>query len=113
LDIGHGKDMPLVYRFIVPQHMLCQPTVNDLVSTIYPSIHLVRQLTDQYFLEYAILCPQNSEVDEIKDILFEKFPDIGTTYNPEDSVPKEPDDVNLYPGEYLNSVNFGGLPQAN
>ena len=38
LDIGHGKDMPLDHMFKVPEQMLCGPTVEELISSIYPNI---------------------------------------------------------------------------
>jgi hypothetical protein len=59
-------------------------------------------------LERAILCPRNLDVDEINDMIFEKFPGIGQTYYSVNSV-KGGDNENLYPAEYLNSINFGGL----
>ena len=108
LDIEHGKDMPLDHMFKVPNHMLCGPTVENLVSTIYPNIHHPEVLTDEFLLERAILCPRNLDVDEINDMIFEKFPGIGQTYYSVNSV-KGGDNENLYPAEYLNSINFGGL----
>ena len=111
LDVGHGKDLPLDHTFEVPPHMICGPNVSDLILEIYPNIHMGMQLEDRFFLECGILCPRNAEVDEINAELYSQFPGQGRTYQSADCV-KGREEADLYPVEYLNSLNFGGLPPS-
>jgi hypothetical protein len=54
--------------------MICGPEVSDLIAEIYPDIGGDRDWADEFFLESAILCPRNSEVDEINAKLLSSFP---------------------------------------
>ena len=111
LDVGHGKDLPLDHTMEIPAHMICGPEISDLIAEIYPDIGRGRDWPDDFFLERAILCPKNSEVDEINAKLLSSFPGQSSVFH---SVNTAEGDVEteLYPVEYLNSLNFGGIPPS-
>jgi hypothetical protein len=108
LDVGHGKDLPLDHTMEIPAHMICGPDLSDLLSEIYPNIGLGAEWTDEKFLERAILCPRNSEVDEINAELLTKFPGESHVFYSADKA-KGDSEAELYPVEYLHSLNFGGI----
>jgi hypothetical protein len=110
-DVGQGNNLPLDNSLTLPQHMVCGPQISDLIATIYPNIGTGEALQDKYFLERAILCPRNMEVDEINAEVLKVFPGIERLYSSADSV-KGAEDGNMYPVEYLNSLNMGGLPPS-
>ena len=112
LDVGHGKNLPLDHSFTVPQHMLCGPDVSDLIKEIYPNIATAGTLPDQYFLQRAILCPRNLEVDAINSLVFKEFPGNGHVYRSVDTVTAKEQLVEHYPVEYLHSLKFGGIPPS-
>ena len=108
LDVGHGKDLPLDHTFSLPEHMVCGPETSDLIQQIYPDVEHGDALQDKYFLECAILCPWNVEVDEINSLGFHQFPGDGHLYPSADSVKGSEGEGQLYPVEYLNSINMDG-----
>jgi hypothetical protein len=111
LNVGHGKDLPVDYILQIPQYMLCGPDLSHLISQIYPNIQMGAQFQDQYFLECAILCPRNSEVNEIYSKIYSQFPMQGQIYHSADSAKGyNQEEADLYPVDYLNSLNFGGIP---
>lgn len=112
LKVGHGVGLPIDHSLKLPQHMICGPTVSELISEIYPGIQRGEALQDKYLLERCILCPRNAEVDEINSIMVEKFTgEAQRVYSSADSV-KGSDNANQYPVEYLNSINSGSLPPS-
>jgi hypothetical protein len=88
--------------------MVCGPGIPALISATYPILQTREGMTDEYFLERAILCPRNSEVDEINQQVLQKFPGEARLYSSADSV--KGGDGEHYPVEYLNSITIGGLP---
>jgi hypothetical protein len=113
LDIGHGKDLPLDHTFKVPAHMICGPDASNLISEIYPNIQIGSQLTDDFFLHRGILCPRNLEVNAINTEVYQQFGGQGRIYNSVDSIrDKDQEEAGLYPVEYLNTLNFGGVPPS-
>ena len=112
LDVGHGKDLSLDHTFALPEHMICGPETSDLIQNIYPDVEHGDALQHKYSFECAILCPRNVEVDEINTLVFNKFPGDGRLYPSADSVKGSEREGQLYPVEYLNSINMGGLPPS-
>jgi hypothetical protein len=110
LDIGQGKNLSGDGSFTVPSHMICGPEVSDLVQTIYPGIEQGLSLPDDYFLNRGILCPRNSDVDEINQAMIELFPGVEQIYHSADKIKDSTDDI--YPVEYLKSISLGGLPPS-
>ena len=84
---------------------------SDLTRVIYPNIGNGQALTNQYFLEYTILCSRNIEVNEINSLVCGFFPGESRTYSSVDSI-QGAEDSAQYPVEYLNSINTGGLPPS-
>jgi hypothetical protein len=54
---------------------------SDLIAEIYPDIGRGRDWADEFFLEWAILCPKNSEVDEINANLLSSFPGQSSVFH--------------------------------
>ena len=86
MDVGQGKDLPINHKLTLPQHMICGPGVSDLTRAIYPNIANGQALTNQYFLEHAILCSRNDKVDEINSLMCGLFPGESRTYSSADSI---------------------------
>ena len=88
--------------------MICGPEVSSLISVIYPTLQGGLEISDKCFLEHAILCCRNTEVDEINQVL-KQFPGEERFYSSADSMRGVEDGEDHYPVEYLNSINTGGL----
>ncbi|KXN91862.1 hypothetical protein AN958_11542 [Leucoagaricus sp. SymC.cos] len=85
--------------------------MDDLINFIYPDIQLPQP--DQYFLDRTVLSSRNDEVDDINAAILDKFPGEKHVLMGADSIDLDnPHDgnYNLYPMEYLNSLNVSGLP---
>ena len=93
-----------------PQDMICGPAVSALISAVYPNLQTREAPPDKYYLERAILCPRNSEVDEINEEVLKTLPGEGD-YSSAKSI-KGSEEGNHYPVGYLNSINMGGLPPS-
>ncbi|GKB70493.1 ATP-dependent DNA helicase PIF1-like protein [Tanacetum coccineum] len=67
-----------------------------------------------YLKERAILTPRNDDVNAINAYMLRKLPGPTMTYNNAYEVCKESIDVldqqHLYPAEFLNTLNFSGMP---
>ncbi|GJV43471.1 ATP-dependent DNA helicase PIF1-like protein [Tanacetum coccineum] len=120
----------------IPQHYVCQkkeaedePTwiqileeflikswnspIENIVSETYPDF-TTRQTDDQYLKERAILTPWNNDADAINEYMFKKLGGESVTYNNANKICKGSTDTldrhNLYRVEFLNSLNFLGMP---
>ncbi|GJY24699.1 ATP-dependent DNA helicase PIF1-like protein [Tanacetum coccineum] len=73
-----------------------------------------RQGDDEYLTERAILTPRNDDADAINEHMFKKLGGAPVTYNSADEICKASTDTadqhDLYPVEFLNSLNFQGIP---
>ncbi|GJY16903.1 ATP-dependent DNA helicase PIF1-like protein [Tanacetum coccineum] len=87
--------------------------IEKIVSETYPDF-TTRQTDDQYLKERAILTPWNDDADAINEYMFNKLGGETVTYNSADEICKGFTDTldqhNLYPVEFLNSLNFLGMP---
>jgi hypothetical protein len=111
LDVGHGRNLPLDHTMDIPQHMICGPDISDLINNIYPYIDRDQNQSeweDDSFLERAILCPRNSEVDAINSELLQRFPGESRVFLSCDSAVGN-SETEMFPVEYLNSLNYGGM----
>ncbi|GJR63441.1 ATP-dependent DNA helicase PIF1-like protein [Tanacetum coccineum] len=74
----------------------------------------MRQLGLRFQRERAILTPKNDDADVINAYMFTKLADDTVTYNSADEICKASTDTleqhNLYPVEFLNNLNFPGIP---
>ncbi|GJX00670.1 ATP-dependent DNA helicase PIF1-like protein [Tanacetum coccineum] len=74
----------------------------------------ILQHDDEYLKEQAILTPRNYDVDEINKYMFNKLVGKFVIYNSADEIckasTKSLDQQQLYPTEFLNTLNFLGMP---
>ncbi|GJY27013.1 ATP-dependent DNA helicase PIF1-like protein [Tanacetum coccineum] len=84
-----------------------------IVAETYPDF-TSRQGDDEYLTERAILTPRNDDADAINKNMFKKLGGAPVTYNSADEICKAStntaDQHDLYPIEFLNSLNFQGMP---
>ncbi|GJU68794.1 AT-hook motif-containing protein [Tanacetum coccineum] len=84
-----------------------------IVAETYPDF-TSRQGDDEYLTERAILTLRNDEADAINEHMFKKLGLAPVTYNSADKICKAStyttDQHDLYPVEFLNSLNFQGMP---
>jgi hypothetical protein len=87
----------------IPESMLCECTMDSLISYTYPA------LGSGTHGNRAVLCALNEDVDCFYDICTKYFPGVCTEYFSADSVINDAHTI-LYPTEFLNTLNFSGLP---
>ncbi|GJS26875.1 ATP-dependent DNA helicase PIF1-like protein [Tanacetum coccineum] len=87
--------------------------IEQIVAETYPDF-TSRQGDDEYLTERAILTPRNDDADAINEQMFKKLGGAAVTYNSVDEICKASTDTidqhDLYPVEFLNSINFQGMP---
>ena len=97
-----GEDMIKIHdQFLVN-------SIEELINKVLPNID--EGYFDKYYvLQRAILTPKNENVDQINEMITEKFPGIGHTYLSADTV-AEDELYSAYPTEFLNSITLSGMP---
>ncbi|GKE26554.1 ATP-dependent DNA helicase PIF1-like protein [Tanacetum coccineum] len=72
------------------------------------------QTKESYLKERAILTPKNDDADAINEFMFKKLGGVLMTYYSVDEICKASTDTedqhHLYPVEFLNTLNFSGMP---
>nr|GEV52724.1 ATP-dependent DNA helicase PIF1-like [Tanacetum cinerariifolium] len=95
----------LIKKWDCPIRKIVEETYLDLT---------IRQTNDEYLKERAILTPRNEDADAINEFMFKKLSGETGTYNSADEICKASTDNidhhQLYPVEFLNSLNFPGMP---
>uniref|UniRef100_A0A6N2MJU9 ATP-dependent DNA helicase n=1 Tax=Salix viminalis TaxID=40686 RepID=A0A6N2MJU9_SALVM len=123
LSVGNGQISDLTSlgeadeSFVtIPFHLLLQAScdpIPTIVSAIYPNICNV-QIDPGYYKERAIVTTKNTTVAEINDFVLRITPGTKRVYLSVDSVSTsstETDDASsLYPIEYINQLEFNGVP---
>ncbi|GJZ85611.1 reverse transcriptase domain-containing protein [Tanacetum coccineum] len=112
--IKDGEDEP---RWIeIPKKFLIKSSnlpIEQIVAETYPNF-IKRQRDDAYLRERAILTPRNDDADAINTYMFDKLDGESITYNSADAICKAStgtlDQQHLYPIEFLNTLNFPGMP---
>ncbi|GKC25565.1 ATP-dependent DNA helicase PIF1-like protein [Tanacetum coccineum] len=109
-----GKDEPTWIQ--IPEQFLIKSSgspIENIFADTYPNF-IERQHGDEYLKERAILTPKNDDVDEINKYMFNKLVRKFVTYNSADEICKasteSQDQQQLYPTEFLNTLNFLGMP---
>ncbi|GJU10276.1 ATP-dependent DNA helicase PIF1-like protein [Tanacetum coccineum] len=109
-----GKDEPTWIE--IPEKFLIKMWVCPIwkiVEETYP-VFTSRQTNDKYLNERAILTLQNEDADAINEFMFKQLSGKSVTYNNADEVcmasTDNIDQHQLYPVEFLNSLNFPGMP---
>ncbi|XP_076935959.1 uncharacterized protein LOC143602871 [Bidens hawaiensis] len=123
LDLGDGKlGNPIqniesdTKQITIPSQFLLPPeaqNLSTLITYIYDDDTLKNPSIDK-FSDKVIVCPKNRTADEINNIILNMSEHPATTYSSFDSVlpdANSPIETELlYPIEYLNGLNFNGLP---
>jgi ATP-dependent DNA helicase PIF1 len=118
LEVGEGRHTDNEGNITIPPQFHCaQNTVDCLIETIYPMLQTLNPgdpMNDKYFSARTILSARNNEVDDLNLKLLNDFPgEIKEFYSADTVVDGTDDgDLNMYPTEYLNSINMSGLPLA-
>ena len=117
LDTGHGRNTSAAQDLELPAVMkLPSNTVDSLVESVYPGLSGIpaNHDRDKYFLERTILSARNDDVDELNQMLLDKFQGEEKIFHSADSLVTEEgvDSGFQYPVEYLNSIRASGLPLA-
>jgi len=117
VEVGEGKHTDNEGNILIPPKFHCaQNTAQCLITAIYPSLHSLWPAhceNDQFFAERIILSARNSDVDELNLLMLNQFPGQIRQYHSADTVADfEHGDNEMYPTEYLNSIEMSGLPLA-
>nr|GEY64168.1 hypothetical protein [Tanacetum cinerariifolium]GEY66942.1 hypothetical protein [Tanacetum cinerariifolium] len=121
LAVGDGnqlkkesKDEPT--RIEIPEEFLIKSwtsPIERIVTETYLDF-TIRQGDDEYLTERAILTPWNDDANAINENMFKKLGGAPVTYNSADEICKASTDTadqhDLYLVEFLNSLNFQGMP---
>ncbi|GJZ69575.1 ATP-dependent DNA helicase PIF1-like protein [Tanacetum coccineum] len=87
--------------------------IEQIVTKTCPNF-IKRQKDDAYLRERAILIPKNNDADAINAYMFKRLEGESVTYNSADEICKASTDTldqqHLYPIEFLNTLNFPGMP---
>ncbi|GJX09165.1 ATP-dependent DNA helicase PIF1-like protein [Tanacetum coccineum] len=87
--------------------------MEQIVLETYPDF-TTRKTDKLYLKERAILTPINDDADAINEFMFKKLGGVSMTYNSVDEICKASTDTedqhHLYPVEFLNTLNFPGMP---
>ncbi|GJR09502.1 ATP-dependent DNA helicase PIF1 [Tanacetum coccineum] len=109
-----GEDEPTWIQ--IPEKFLINASdspIAQIVAETYPNF-IERQKDDAYLKERAILTPRNDDADAINAYMFDKLEGESITYNSADEICKASTDTldqqHLYPVEFLNTLNFPGMP---
>ncbi|XP_012829401.1 PREDICTED: uncharacterized protein LOC105950580 [Erythranthe guttata] len=113
LRIGNGVETFIFDDNIkIPSHMLvpfddAATSLDRLIRDVYPNLDTFMQNPDA-FVGRAILTPKNDCVDELNDLLMERFPGKMKEYVSFNAT-TDPLQQGEY-ADYLNTVSAGGLP---
>ncbi|XP_071699004.1 uncharacterized protein [Rutidosis leptorrhynchoides] len=123
LNVGEGK-VPALCKdgedeltwIQIPDEFIIKsdrPPIEAIVDTIFPNF-INKQEDEDYLRERAILTPRNDDADEINKHMFKKLQGAKMTFKSSDEICKSSTD-NIdqhcsYPVEFLNKLNFLGVP---
>lgn len=123
LAVGDGtlpaakKDGDNYASWIEISHDLLIMTDGDKIAVVVREVYLdfLKHYKDpNYLASRAIVCPNNSIVDEINDYVVGLVPGIGKEYLSCDTISKCSDQIPdfelLYPTEFLNSIDANNFP---
>ncbi|GJW22260.1 ATP-dependent DNA helicase PIF1-like protein [Tanacetum coccineum] len=109
-----GEDEPTWIE--IPEEFLIKlwnSPIEQIVSNTYPNF-TTRQTDNEYLKERSILTLRNDDADVINEYMFKNLGGAPVTYNSADEICKASMDTldqhHLYLVEFLNSLNFSGMP---
>ncbi|GJU86596.1 ATP-dependent DNA helicase PIF1-like protein [Tanacetum coccineum] len=111
--LHQGTEKTFLYKTIISRLRSDLKIVLVVASSGDGTAHN-RQKDDAYLQERAILIPKNDDADAINAYMFDKLEGESVTYNSADEICKASTDTldqhYLYPIEFLNILNFPGMP---
>ncbi|GJX21095.1 ATP-dependent DNA helicase PIF1-like protein [Tanacetum coccineum] len=114
VEIKDGEDEPTWIE--ISENFLINTSnspIEHIVIETYPNF-IERQKDNAYLRERAIRTPRNDDADVINAYMFDKLEGESVTYNSADEICKASTDTldqhHLYPIEFLNILNFPGMP---
>ncbi|OWZ09159.1 Helitron helicase [Phytophthora megakarya] len=120
VDDHNSRDLDLLVHDAAPDSDNVPPEVDDtdddrrtrnvnaLIDAVYPGIN-ADDLPNEYFVERAILAPTNASVRRINEMVAARLTGETKEYLSTDSL-EGVADSNLFEQEFLNSLNFSGIP---
>ncbi len=114
MNVGNGTEPTEFINEIpdyinVPDNLFLPFNKQSLFEKIYDNFDLQFSQAD-YINKRAILCALNKECDDINDFITDKIPGLCRDYLSIDSIDDSDYHSNFYTVEYLNTLNFSGLP---
>ncbi|GJV28989.1 ATP-dependent DNA helicase PIF1-like protein [Tanacetum coccineum] len=100
----------------IPEDFLIRTWRNPIEQIVLETYlnFITRQSDESYLKERAILTPRNDDADAINEFMFKKLGGASVTYHTADEICKASADTedqhHLYPIEFLNTLNFPGMP---
>ncbi|XP_071687454.1 uncharacterized protein [Rutidosis leptorrhynchoides] len=123
LSVGNGElgtpdiDDPTNTRWVHILDRFCIPDNENGLANLISFIYLHETLqkpTASELQQKAIVCPKNDAVDSINKLVVDMVEGSVITYSSSDSATPHGNDGGesemLYPAEYLNTLNYPGLP---
>lgn len=114
MNVGNGTEPSESINEIpdyitVPQNLFIPLNKQTLFTAVYDNFTEQFNQAD-YINKRAILCALNKECDDMNDFITDKIPGLTTDYISIDSIDDSDYHSNFYTTEYLNTLNFSGLP---
>jgi ATP-dependent DNA helicase PIF1 len=115
LDVGHGWSCSDNGTIPLPPNMISSD-LDVFIDEIYPVVASNPPPPPGYFLDWIILAPRNSDVDDMNIKLLSMMSGEEQVFYSADSVTQEAgaddktSDVNMFPIEFLRSLTASGLP---
>ncbi|OWZ14895.1 Helitron helicase [Phytophthora megakarya] len=104
-----ATELPFEVGETNPDDDLRERSVNALIDAVYPGVG-DDNLLDEYFVDRAILAPTNTSVRRINEMVAERLTGETKEYLSVDSL-EGVADPNMFEQEFLNSLNFSGIPR--
>ncbi|OWY98747.1 LOW QUALITY PROTEIN: Helitron helicase, partial [Phytophthora megakarya] len=103
-----ATEVPLEEGNTNPDDDRRERNVNALIDAVYPGVG-DDNLQDEYFVDRPILTPTNASVRCINEMVAERLTGATKEYLSVDSL-EGVADPNMFEQEFLNSLNFSGIP---
>ncbi|KAL9812022.1 putative DNA helicase [Arabidopsis thaliana] len=104
----------------IPEELLIKDAndpIEAITKAVYGDLDLLQPNNDpKFFQQKAILCPRNTDVNTINDIMLEKLNGESVTYLSADSIdPQDAASLNnpVFTPDFLNSIKLSSLPNHN
>lgn len=115
LEIGEDRAEHIVERgncIKLPDNIwLTSQSIHELIDFVYPNIS-IHAGDSSYLMQRGILAPKNADVQLINSTMMNIYPGEEVEYLSADGIDETQgnNQENIYPTEFLNSLNVSGLP---